>query len=83
MNDKINWAVNDWFKIIWSDESRFALRHNDGGVRVIRKFGERLHKQFVLSTFKLYMQPKAMTEYINPRDRLSSTPKVPGFFSYM
>ena len=52
VNDKINWTVNDWSKVIWSDESRFALRHNDGGVRVVRKFGERLHKRFVLPTFK-------------------------------
>ncbi|KAG1439866.1 hypothetical protein G6F56_012136 [Rhizopus delemar] len=38
MNNKINWTVNDWSKVIWSDESRFALGHDDGGVRVIRKF---------------------------------------------
>jgi transposase len=47
-----NWTIEQWKKIIWSDESRFLLRHNDGGVRVIRKKGERLLDQHVLPTWK-------------------------------
>ena len=52
VDDKMNWTLDDWKKVIWSDESRFALRHNDGGVRVIRKKGERYMDRFVLPTFK-------------------------------
>ena len=46
VSSKMNWTFKDWSKVIWSDESRFALRHNDGGVRVIRKKGERYHSKF-------------------------------------
>ena len=50
--NKLKWGDEDWRKVIWSDESRFTLRHNDGGARVFRKIGERLKKRFVLPTFK-------------------------------
>jgi transposase len=47
-----NWTMEQWKKIIWSDESRFRLRHNDGGIRVIRKKGEKLPNQHVIPTWK-------------------------------
>ncbi|KAG1444182.1 hypothetical protein G6F56_010402 [Rhizopus delemar] len=47
MNDKINWTVNDWSKVIWSDEFRFALRHNDGGEHghdfIFQEYGASCH----------------------------------------
>lgn len=52
VNDKVNWSMDHWNKVIWSDESRFALRYNDGGVRIIRKKGERYNNRFILPTFK-------------------------------
>jgi transposase len=50
--DKLDWTDADWSTIIWTDESRFALKHNDGGIRVIRQKGERLYNRHVLPTFK-------------------------------
>ncbi len=32
-----NWTIEDWKNIVWSDESRFLLRHSDGGVRTWHK----------------------------------------------
>ncbi len=32
-----NWAREDWKNAVWSDESRFLLRHSDGRVRMWRK----------------------------------------------
>ncbi len=32
-----NWTIEDWKNVAWSDESRFLLRHSDGGVRTWRK----------------------------------------------
>ncbi len=29
-----NWIIEDWKNVAWSDESRFLLRHSDGGVRI-------------------------------------------------
>ncbi len=29
-----NWAREDWKNAVWSDESRFLLRHSDGRVRI-------------------------------------------------
>ncbi len=25
-----NWTIEDWKNVVWSDESRFMLRHSDG-----------------------------------------------------
>ncbi|KAG1443513.1 hypothetical protein G6F56_010648 [Rhizopus delemar] len=44
--------MEDWSKVIWLNESRFALKHNDGGVKVIRKMDERYRNKFILPTFK-------------------------------
>lgn len=52
VSERMDWGEEQWNKIIWSDESRFTLRHNDGGVRVIRKRGDRLRSKYVLPTFK-------------------------------
>ncbi|GFT65117.1 transposable element Tcb2 transposase [Trichonephila clavipes] len=35
------WNVSDWQKVVFSDESRFVLRTDDGRVRVWRPPGER------------------------------------------
>ena len=32
-----NWTVEQWKKVVWSDESRFTLFQNDGRVRVWRE----------------------------------------------
>jgi hypothetical protein len=50
--DKLSWTDADWSKIIWTDESRFALKHNDDGIRVIRQKGERIYNRNVLPTYK-------------------------------
>ncbi len=36
-----NWTIEDWKNVVWSDESRFLLRHSDGRVRIWRKDHER------------------------------------------
>ncbi len=36
-----NWTIEDWKNVAWSDESRFLLRHSDGGVRIWHKEHER------------------------------------------
>ncbi|KAG1472640.1 hypothetical protein G6F56_001418 [Rhizopus delemar] len=55
VNDKIDWTVNDWSKVIWSDESRFALRYNDGGVRVIREFDQDKYVHCLSDNFLLWL----------------------------
>ena len=35
------WAHRQWSSVLWSDESRFHLRHSDGRTRVWRRRGER------------------------------------------
>ncbi len=30
-----NWTIEDWKNVVWSDESRFLLRHSDGRVRIL------------------------------------------------
>jgi hypothetical protein len=36
-----NWQIRHWRRIMFTDESRFALCSNDGRVRVWRRAGER------------------------------------------
>jgi len=50
--DKVGWTLDQWRSVIWSDESRFMVVGNDGGVRVIRKEGERYLAQHILHTHK-------------------------------
>ena len=37
----INWTRQDWWTILFSDESRFALSNSDGRIRVYRRRNER------------------------------------------
>ncbi|KAG1454165.1 hypothetical protein G6F56_007390 [Rhizopus delemar] len=62
---KLDWSMEDWSKVIWSDESRFTLRHNDGGVRVIRKMCERYRNKFILLTFKFDKGSVDQDKYVN------------------
>ena len=44
--NRVNWARNhqrafNWRQVVFSDESRFNLHHNDGRMRVYRRRGER------------------------------------------
>lgn len=34
--ERRSWTINDWKKIVWSDESRFTLFQNDGKIHVWR-----------------------------------------------
>lgn len=45
--ERVNWSVDDCRRVIWSDESRFTVQGYDGGVRVIRKVGERYQGRHV------------------------------------
>ena len=45
-----NWTVEDWKRVMWSDESRFTLFQNDGRVRVWRKPHEALDPACVSPT---------------------------------
>lgn len=36
-----SWTMDQWSKVVWSDESRFCLHGNDGRTRVIRMKNER------------------------------------------
>ena len=38
----LRWNRQQWARVLFSDESRFSLEHNDGRVRVWRRPGERL-----------------------------------------
>ncbi|CAO3669343.1 unnamed protein product [Rhizopus stolonifer] len=36
----VGWMEEQWRIVVWSDESRYTVRGNDGGARVIRKTEE-------------------------------------------
>ena len=46
------WTVEDWKRVVWSDESRFTLFRSDGRVWVWRLPGERLMPECVVPTVK-------------------------------
>lgn len=50
--DKADWTLDQWKSVVWSDESRFMVAGNDGGIRVVRKEGERYLDQHILHTYK-------------------------------
>lgn len=52
VNERMNWTQEQSGRIIWSDESRFALRHSDGGVREIKRAGDKLRSKCVVPTYK-------------------------------
>ena len=45
-----NWTVEDWKRVMWSDESRFTLFQNDGRVRVWQEPHEALDPACVSPT---------------------------------
>ncbi len=45
-----NWTIEDWKNVVWSDESRFLLRHSDGRVRIWRKEHESMDPSCLVST---------------------------------
>ena len=50
--DKVHWTIDQWKLVIWSDESRFTVRGNDGNFRVVCKEGERLLDKHIIETNK-------------------------------
>lgn len=44
--------MDDWRRVVWSDESRFTVEGYDGEARVIRKVGERYEDRHVFPTTK-------------------------------
>jgi hypothetical protein len=47
-----NWTVEDWKRVIWSDESSIWIGVNPRRQWVIRPHGERLNRKYVKKTFK-------------------------------
>ena len=47
-----NWTVDQWKRVLWSDESRFTLYRSDGRVWVWRLPGERLLPECIVPTVK-------------------------------
>ncbi len=45
-----NWTIEDWKSVVWSDESRFLLRHSDGRARIWRKEHESMDSSCLVST---------------------------------
>ncbi len=50
-----DWTIEDWKNVVWSDESRFLLRHSDGRVRIWRKEHESMDPAFLVSTILYYV----------------------------
>lgn len=50
--ERVNWTVDQWRGVVWSDESRFTIEGSDGDKRVIRKIGERYDAKNVVPTTK-------------------------------
>ncbi|KAG1178523.1 hypothetical protein G6F70_001687 [Rhizopus microsporus] len=48
----VNWTVEQWSSVIWSDEPRFTVTGNHGGARIIRKVGERYGTKHIVQTKK-------------------------------
>jgi len=51
--EHLNWTPEDWSKVLWSDESKFCFRGNQGKrVFVRRRVGERLKTECLNGTVK-------------------------------
>ena len=48
----VNWTVEQWSSVIWSDESWFTVTGNDGGARIIRKVDKRYEAKHIVPTKK-------------------------------
>ena len=67
--EHINWSVEDWKRVIWSDESSIWVGVNPRRQWVIRPPGERLNRKYVKKTFKS-AQVKVMVWACFTGDRL-------------
>lgn len=50
--EREDWTLEQWGRVIWSDESRFCLFKSDGKQRVWRRVGERYDEGKTVSTVK-------------------------------
>ncbi len=50
--ERRSWTINEWKKVIWSDESRFTLFQNDGKVHVWRLPKEKYDVNCLVPTVK-------------------------------
>ncbi|CEP13574.1 hypothetical protein, partial, partial [Parasitella parasitica] len=50
--ERVNWTIDQWKSVVWSDESRYTVVGNDGGFSFIRKEDERFLEQHILETHK-------------------------------
>ncbi len=46
----LNWTIEDWKNVAWSDESRFLLRYSDVRVRIWHKVHESMDLSWLVST---------------------------------
>uniref|UniRef100_A0A3B5RET6 Tc1-like transposase DDE domain-containing protein n=1 Tax=Xiphophorus maculatus TaxID=8083 RepID=A0A3B5RET6_XIPMA len=45
-----DWTLEEWKRVMWSDESRFTLFQSDGRIRVRREAGEVMHPSCLVPT---------------------------------
>lgn len=50
--ENVHWTDEQQSSVIWSEESRLTFTGNDGGVRVIKKFGKRCDAKYIVLTKK-------------------------------
>lgn len=50
--ERKDWGMEDWYKVVWSDESKFNLFGSDGRVYIRRRVGEDYLPECVQSTVK-------------------------------
>lgn len=50
--ERRHWTVNDWKKVVWTDESTFSQFQKSGWGRVWREPGDEFHKDCIASTVK-------------------------------
>jgi hypothetical protein len=45
--ERVDWPIEKWMTVVFSDESRFTVEGNDGGEHVLRPVGARYHPKYV------------------------------------
>jgi hypothetical protein len=48
--ERVNWSLDKWMTVIFSDKSRFTVEGSDGGEHVLRPVGKRGGKLVALTT---------------------------------